>query len=111
MQTIDQAHATAQALEEAIATVPASERADLIAVYVRLDELRPGLDRARVVVGADSVPVWAVIGHLRGGDGVAATAAAYGLPEAAVRAALAYYAEHRPLIDHRLAVNDGEVGG
>lgn len=97
-------------LDAAIATIPDEATGDrLIERYVRPDAHRPGLDRARVVVGRRSVPIWAVIGNLRGGGGIGETGDAYDLPEEAVAAAVAYYARHRRLIDHRLAVNDGDM--
>lgn len=78
----------------------------LIARYVQQDRNRPENDRARVVVGDVGVPVWALIGHLRGVDGPAQVATDYALSLEAVVAALAYYDRHRLLIDHRLDIND-----
>jgi uncharacterized protein (DUF433 family) len=52
-------------------------------------------------------PVWALIGYLGGaaaGD-VEQAAADYGIPGEAVRAALAYYARHKALIDAKLLLN------
>ena len=69
---------------------------------IALDPHRPGVERARLV--EYGVPVWALIGYMGGEDGdVARTAADYRIPEAAVRAALAYYREHREAIDALLA--------
>ena len=73
-----------------------------------------GPDRARL---ADSrIEVWALIAHLQvvtGDDvrdpvspaGIATVAADYKIPEAAVRAAIAYYHGHRAAIDGRFARN------
>ena len=99
-----------QHLDAAISTIPDEATADrLIAEFVRPDPHRPGLDRARVVIGERNVPIWALIGDLRGGGGIPQTAEAYELPAEVVAAAVAYYARHRLLIDHRLAVNDGDA--
>ena len=68
------------------------------------DPHRPGVDRARLI--GYGIPVWAIIGHLKGLDGnVAQTAMDYAIPESAVCAALAYYGEHRRDIDARLEIN------
>jgi uncharacterized protein (DUF433 family) len=50
--------------------------------------------------------VWAIVGYWRavGRDG-ARVARDYRLPPEAVRAALAYYEQHKPVIDARLAAN------
>lgn len=71
-------------------------------VAIVLDPHRPGVERARL---ADyGVAVWALIGYMGGEDGdVAQTAADYGIPEAAVRAAVEYYRQHRAAIDALLA--------
>ncbi len=66
-----------------------------------LDDLA---DRARLA--GSGVPVWAIIGYLRGYD-IDQTAADYEVPRAAVEAALAYYHAHRPVIDDRLRANGG----
>ena len=84
----------------------AAEAEALIARYIQKDRNRPGRDRARVVVGNDGVPVWALIGHLRGRGGIAQVARDYALPEEAVKAAIAYYHRNRELIDARLLLND-----
>jgi uncharacterized protein (DUF433 family) len=71
-------------------------------VTIALDPHRPGVERARLV--QYEIPVWALIGYMGGEDGaVSQTAADYGIPEAAVRAALAYYRAHREAIDALLA--------
>ena len=52
------------------------------------------------------VSVWAIIGHLGGEDGdVRRVADNYDVPVEAVEAALAYYREHRAVIDDRVAAN------
>lgn len=85
--------------------VPADRVTDdeLIANYIVQD---PGMgpDAARTTWG---VPVWILIGDLRGDDAsVEATAAAYELPTIAVDAALAYYRKRRDVIEARLLLND-----
>ena len=85
-------------------TAEAAERraTDEPDVTIALDPHRPGVERARLV--AYGTPVWALIGYMGGEDGdVSQTAADYGIPEAAVWAALAYYREHREAIDALLA--------
>lgn len=50
--------------------------------------------------------VWAIIGYWRAvGGNVARVARDYRLPPEAVQAALAYYTQHKPVIDARLAAN------
>ena len=50
--------------------------------------------------------VWAIVGYWRAVRGdVARVARDYGLPPEAVQAALAYYEQHKPVIDARLAAN------
>jgi len=52
------------------------------------------------------IHVWAIIGELESsGWDIAAVAAGYGIPEEAVRAAIAYYRRHQAEIDARLADN------
>ena len=68
---------------------------------IGLDPHRPGVERARLV--AYGIPVWALIGYMTNDEveteDVTRTAADYRIPEAAVRAAIAYYREHRAAID------------
>lgn len=79
-----------------------SNRADLIERHIRPDP--DGLaERARLA--GSGVPVWAIIGYLRGYD-IDQTAADYEVPRAAVEAALAYYAQHQATIDAWLTLND-----
>jgi uncharacterized protein (DUF433 family) len=64
---------------------------------------RPSLARYR---GLD---VWQVISTLHANDGdVADTAEVLNIPESEVRAALAYYADHRGEIDDWIRANDEE---
>jgi uncharacterized protein (DUF433 family) len=71
-------------------------------VEIALDPNRPGVERARLVEAG--VAVWALIGYMGGENGdIARTAADYGISEAEVRAALAYYRAHRTEIDALLA--------
>ncbi len=54
------------------------------------------------------IAVWALIGGLRmrGGD-IAQAAEDYRIPREAMEAALAYYQQHRAVIDDRLVANGG----
>jgi uncharacterized protein (DUF433 family) len=75
-------------------------------VTIALDPRRPGRDRARLV--EYGIPVWALIGNMADVNDVAKiarTAREYLIPEAAVRAAVAYYREHRAVIDNLLEAN------
>jgi uncharacterized protein (DUF433 family) len=54
------------------------------------------------------IAVWAIIGQLRAeGRDVPRVAEDYGIPVEAVEAALAYYQDHRAVIDDRLRANGG----
>ena len=80
----------------------------LITEYIELNPDRPGLDQARLKESA--VAIWALIGYLRGTNGdVDRVAADYEIPREAVEAAIAYYERHRALLDHRIAINNGET--
>ncbi|MGH2560167.1 MAG: hypothetical protein ACRDJH_13980 [Thermomicrobiales bacterium] len=82
------------------------------------DPIRPGLERGRL---ADyEISVWAIIAHFQGlNEGpvgktvdpavIARVAADYHVPERAVHAALAYYRQHRVIIDNFLARNAAAV--
>ncbi len=75
---------------------------DLIERYIVPDP--DGLaDRARLA--GSGVPVWAIIGYLRGYD-IDQTAADYEVSREEVEAALAYYDRHRAAIDAWLTLND-----
>jgi len=96
-----------QHLDAAIAELPDRTTADaLITRYIRPDSDFRVRHAARVYTEHRAPHVWALIGHLRGGGGIAQTAAEYGLPEDAVVAAVAFYARHRPYIDAKLLLND-----
>lgn len=72
---------------------------ELIERYIEFNPRRPGLDRAQIRDAG--VEVWALVGYYQGeaeGD-IKEVARAYDIPVDAVRAALAYYARQRDLID------------
>ena len=75
-----------------------------------LDPHRPGRHRARVE--PYGVAVWALIAHYRGvnGGSIGETAKSYGVPESAVRAALAYYEADPRFVDAFLLLNREELG-
>lgn len=89
---------------DALPAINGVQADDLIARYIHEDGL--GRDESWVTSERGSVQVWALIGYLRGGDGVAGTALAYDQPEEAVLAAVAYYQRPRPLFDAKLLLND-----
>lgn len=61
------------------------------------------------VVGERGVPVWAILSRYDPAhDDVAVIAHEYGVPPAAIEAALAYYRRHRAGIDRIIASNRGE---
>ena len=54
------------------------------------------------------IAVWAIVGQLRAeGRDVPRVAEDYGIPVETVEAALAYYHQHRAVIDDRLRANGG----
>ena len=76
----------------------------IIRRYIDEDPDHPNPTEARVA--GYGVPVWALIGYLRAVEGdPVRTAQDYGLPEAVVEAAAAYYRRHRQAIDARLIEN------
>jgi uncharacterized protein (DUF433 family) len=77
----------------------------LIARYIEPNPHKPWPDEAWV--GNSAVPVWILVAYLRavGGDVEQLADAYYTLPREAIRAALAYYRDHRDLIDARIARN------
>jgi uncharacterized protein (DUF433 family) len=77
---------------------------ELIERHIDPESLAWGAAEARL---ADSgVPVWAVIGAWRAaGEDAEQAAADYKLSPEAARAALAYYARHRKVIDAQLTLN------
>lgn len=78
----------------------------LVETLIQRDPYRPGA--MNVVVRERQIPVWALIDHLVITDGsVEQTAAAYHISTDAVRAAQAYYRDHKEIIDARLEANDG----
>lgn len=85
-------------------TLRDSELEALIARHVGPHPANPGLDEYWLVDAG--VPVWAVVGAYRAERGNAdEAAAAYHLSREQVAAALAYYDQHRELIENRLAQN------
>jgi uncharacterized protein (DUF433 family) len=72
---------------------------ELIERYIELNPRRPGRDRAQIR-GA-GVEVWALVAWYRdsASKNVEEIATAYDIPVDAVRAALAYYAREKNLID------------
>lgn len=78
----------------------------LIDKYIEINPNRPG--GANAQIRGFGVPVSALIGYLEAVHGdVARVADDYRLPKEAVEAALAYYRQHKPLIDARLEANAG----
>jgi uncharacterized protein (DUF433 family) len=76
----------------------------LIERHIDPESLAWGAAEARLV--DSGVPVWAVIGAWRvAGEDADRAAADYKLSPEAARAALAYYARHRKVIDARLTLN------
>ena len=75
---------------------------ELITRYIELNPRRPGRDRAQVRDAG--VEVWALVAYYQDGTSgdIDQVARAYDIPVDAVRAALAYYARERDLIDARL---------
>jgi uncharacterized protein (DUF433 family) len=77
---------------------------DLIGRYLEEDPQQPNPARARL--RGSGVEVWALVAQLPAMEGdVERLAAAYGLSQEAVVAALAYYRLHKELIDAQIAVN------
>ena len=78
----------------------------LIAEHMVPDSQHPGIGDARVA--GYGVHVWALVGHLETVDGdISRVARDYCLPIEVVEAALAYYRQHREIIDARRAANAG----
>jgi uncharacterized protein (DUF433 family) len=76
----------------------------LIDKYIEPNPYRPGVANARIA--GYGVSIWAIVGHLEAVNGdIEQVADDYGLPCEAVEASLAYYRQHRELIDARLAVH------
>jgi uncharacterized protein (DUF433 family) len=77
----------------------------LIACWIEPHPRKGGAAEARLK--GSKISVWAVIGQLRAeGRDVPRVAEDYGIPEEAVEAALAYYAQHRAVIAERLVANE-----
>lgn len=94
---------------------------DALLALVSPDPVRPGKGAWRLTNAG--IPVWALIGHLRGltdrdlgtergpAAAIARTATDYGITEAEVRAALAFYRRERAAIDARLDENAAALRG
>jgi uncharacterized protein (DUF433 family) len=77
----------------------------LIEQYIEQDPSRPGRYNARLK--DYGVHVWALISYLQVVDwDVERTAHDYDVPREAVEAALAYYREHKDIIDARIEANN-----
>jgi uncharacterized protein (DUF433 family) len=77
---------------------------ELIAEHIEQNPSLPGA--ADVRIRGHGVPVWALIGqHEATGRDAAAVARAYRIPRAAMDAALAYYRQHRAVIQARIDAN------
>ena len=83
--------------------MPTSEN-ELIARYIEPNPISPGSEEARLA--RFGVPVWALVAHLRAvEEDIERVAQDYDLPVEAVRAALAYYRQHKAAIEARIAAN------
>jgi hypothetical protein len=81
------------------------EQCRQIALFIELDPQQPDPGNARVK--ASGMSVAAIVTAVLNAEGDRrAVAEAYGLPEAAVHAAIWYYGLRKPLIDARLALDE-----
>ncbi len=88
-----------------MANLPARNWDDLIARYIDTNPYRPGI--ADAILAEYGVPVWALVGAIRiAGATPDEVTEGYEVPREAVDAALAYYRQHRPVIDARIAANN-----
>jgi uncharacterized protein (DUF433 family) len=77
---------------------------ELIKRWIEQQPHRPDPAEARLV--EFGIPVWALVGYLEAvRNDVAQVADDYEVPCEAVEAALAYYRQHRQVIDARIAAN------
>ena len=77
---------------------------DLIALWIEQHPQRPGPEEARLV--DSGIPVWVLVGYLAMVNGdLYRVVEDCGVPRQAVEAALAYYRQHRPAIDARIAAH------
>lgn len=77
---------------------------ELVAALIEPDPYHPG--SMNVVVRERRVPVWALVNYLVAAEGdIDRVAADYRISTDAVRAALAYYKDHKEIIDARLEAN------
>ena len=78
---------------------------ELIERYIEQDAARLGANGARL--RDYGVSVWALIAYLQAAGGnIERVAADYHLPREAMEAALAYYRQHRAIVDGRIAEHD-----
>jgi uncharacterized protein (DUF433 family) len=81
----------------------------LIARWIEPHPWKGSAAEARLAVS--KIAVWAIVGQLRAAGRDAQTVADdFAIPPEAVEAALAYYEEHRAVIDDRLAANEPAPG-
>jgi len=79
---------------------------ELVAALIEPDPYHPGL--MDVVVRERHIPVWALVNYLVAAEGdIDVVAADYRISTDAVRAAQAYYKDHKEIIEARLEANDG----
>ena len=79
---------------------------ELVAALIAPDPYHPG--SMNVVVRERHVPVWALVNYLVAAEGdIDRVAADYRISTDAVRAALAYYKDHKEIIEARLEANEG----
>jgi uncharacterized protein (DUF433 family) len=88
-----------------VANLPAPKWDELIAKYIVSNPYRPGL--ADAVLAEYGVSVWALVGAIiLAGSTADEVAEGYAVPREAVDAALAYYQQHRSVINARIAANN-----
>lgn len=79
----------------------------LIAEYVRQDGQHPGRHQAGVESSERRVQIWRILPFLRV-SGITRVAEVYGLPDSAMKAAVAYYRRHRRLFDAKIMIEREE---
>jgi uncharacterized protein (DUF433 family) len=93
-----------QEREEGLIVVLQDREQQLIERWIEQDPALPAPHEARLK--EHGVPVWVLVGYWQGSAQDADTVAgAYGAPQEAIAAALAYYHQHQALIDARIALN------
>ena len=97
-----------EAIRDACAALSDEDLDRLIETWLEVNPAKPIRAEVRTQIGA--VPVWAIIGNLgTREDAITDLAAAYDLPNDAVRAALAYYQRHTSVIDACIEANITEI--